>query len=163
MYAQTQDYQQALTYLNQAIALQPHSTSFHNSKGNVLIRQGALKAAEEEYRQAIKYDSHYAIGYNGMGRCFYLQDKLIAARKSYAKAIELNPHFGDAYYNQGVLLLKLGEYDSAMESLQKALTFSPNNPAIDGQIAQLGVVVATQKKTTLRQFNILTFKQYIGG
>lgn len=137
IFAQQQNYPQALQYLNEAIQIQPRSAPFYNSKGNVLIRQGQIESALSEYRKAIKNDPYYPIAYNNLGRGLYLQEKYIAAKKSYAKAIELNPNFSDALYNQGVLLLKLGELDAAKSSLQKSLSQHANNPLIFGQMAQI--------------------------
>ena len=169
LYAQQQDYTQALEYLNQALKLQPRSAAFHNSRGNIFSLQGDHEAALGEYKQAVKADSHYAIAYNNIGRLLYLQEKLIAAQKSYAKAIELNPNFGDAYYNQGVLLLKIGELSGARASLEKALTLNPRNAAIYGQIAQIYLQEAEysqaieylQKRLTMQPNNVDSW-HYLG-
>lgn len=137
LYAQQEDYSGAWEYLEQAAQHQPRSAAIHNSKGNVLLRQGQKDAALAEYQKAVHIDRHYAIAYNNIGRCFYLQEKFIAAEKAYSKALELNPQFGDAYYNSGVLWLKLGDLDKSQICLEKALELNQRNPAIYGQMAQI--------------------------
>ncbi len=137
LYAQQEDYSSAWEYLEQAAQQQPRSAAIHNSKGNVLLRQGQKDAALAEYQKAVNLDRHYAIAYNNIGRCFYLQERFIAAEKAYSRALELNPQFGDAYYNAGVLWLKLGDLDKAQIFLEKALTLNQRNPAIYGQMAQI--------------------------
>src|SRR5438128_2373190 len=49
IYAQQQNYPHALEYIQQALKFQPDSAPFHNSKGNVLLRQGDLEGALSEY------------------------------------------------------------------------------------------------------------------
>ncbi|MBS0349933.1 MAG: tetratricopeptide repeat protein [Proteobacteria bacterium] len=137
IYAQLQDWANALDYVNKALKIAPFSAQYHNSKGNIFSLQGNQAAALDEYRKAVKADHRYAIAYNNIGRCLYLQEKFVAAQKSYAKAIELNSNYSDAYYNQGVLLLKLGDLTNAEQSLEKALSLNLKNPAVFGQIAQI--------------------------
>lgn len=137
LYAQQEDYDNAWEYLERALQNAPDSAAIHNSKGNILLRQGQSNAALLEYQKAVNLDRHYAIAYNNIGRCFYLQEKFIAAEKAYAKALELNPQLGDAYYNSGVLWLKLGDLDKSQVFLKKALELNPRNPAVYGQLAQI--------------------------
>ncbi len=169
IYAQQEDYSHAWEYLEQAEKKVPHSAALHNSKGNVLLRQGQSDAALAEYQKAVNIDRHYAIAYNNIGRCFYLQEKFIAAEKAYSKALELNPQFGDAYYNSGVLWLKLGDLDKSQTCLKKALELNPRNPAIYGQLAQIELqkgeyaqaIDWLRKRLTLTPFHVDSW-HYLG-
>lgn len=111
---------------------EPHQTP--ERKVELLVKQGNLFAASEEYQSAIvsydlavalKPDEHAAWNYRGtaLERLGRYEDAIT----SYDRGVAINPNDYDAWYNRGVTLFNLGHYEDAITSYDRALVINPND------------------------------------
>lgn len=123
--AQCQEYSDALTKIEAAIAKNPHQATYHNSLGNTFRRLFQWDKAVKAYQKAIKIQPDYAVAYNNLGNVFYAQKKMTAAKQAYEKAIALRNNYADAHVNLGILLTELENDTDAMAHLKKAIAINP--------------------------------------
>ena len=105
-----ENYEQALSVINQAISLVPNNPNYYNEKYGVL---SGLKRYDEglaAITQAINLAPRAAWYYN-RGILYYNQQKYDLALSDYNKDIEINPNYAEAYYNRGILYKNLQKYD----------------------------------------------------
>ncbi|BAY07963.1 tetratricopeptide repeat protein [Calothrix sp. NIES-2098] len=115
------DLKTAVTYYQQAIALQPDLAEAHYNLGDVLQQQGQVDAAQKSYLQAIKYNPDNAYAYNNLGAILEQKGQLAKAVKSYQQALKLKPNLAIIHNNLGNVLKSLGRFEAAVESYQQAL------------------------------------------
>ncbi len=124
--AQSQHYQQAVEWLSQAIAINPHHAAAHCNLG---VARNALKqsgAAIASYELAIAIKPDYAEAYFNRGIALQETGQLEAALKSYDQAIALRPDHAEAYGNRGVVLKTLKRIDAAIDNFDQALSLQPD-------------------------------------
>ena len=137
LYAQSNQYDDALTTLDKAIAIDEALASLYNSKGNVYLRLGKQDEAIAQYKKAIYYNKQYAAAYSNLGNAYYNKNQLDQAQKYYENAIHLTEDYSDAHYNLGILFTKLGENDKAITHLKKSIALNPHRPTAYGQLAEI--------------------------
>ncbi|MCE2670628.1 MAG: tetratricopeptide repeat protein [Microcystis sp.] len=126
VYRYLENYEQALTVINQAISLVPNNPNHYNEKYVVLSE---LKRYDEELAaitQAINLAPRAAWYYN-RGILYYNQQKYKLALDDYNKAIELNPNYALAYYNRGNLYRRQQKYKLALDDYNQAIKINPND------------------------------------
>jgi Flp pilus assembly protein TadD len=117
---------EAITFYDQAIALEPRNAVALCGKGVALNALGNYSEALTVLDQAIAISPAYAKAWyekgnalNGLGR----YDEAIAA---YDKALEIKPEYGYlAYYGKANALAGLGNYTEAIPLYDKALSLEP--------------------------------------
>ncbi|MFM6521476.1 MAG: tetratricopeptide repeat-containing serine protease family protein, partial [Microcystis panniformis] len=97
-----ENYDQALSVINQAISLVPNNPNHYNEKSSVLSRLKRYDEGLAAITQAIDLAPR-AVWYGKRGNHYREQQKYIVALDDYNKAIELNPNHAGAYYNRGLL------------------------------------------------------------
>ncbi|MFM6878786.1 MAG: tetratricopeptide repeat protein, partial [Microcystis panniformis] len=102
VYRYLENYEQALTVINQAISLVPNNPNSYNEKYGVLSELKRYDEGLAAITQAINLAPRAAWYYN-RGILYYNQQKYELALDDYNKAIELNPNHAGAYYNRGLL------------------------------------------------------------
>ncbi|MEK7571327.1 MAG: tetratricopeptide repeat protein [Patescibacteria group bacterium] len=144
--------EEALVAFDQAIALNPHFSTFYNNRGNALLRLGRLKEALHDYDQAIVLDSHFAPPYYNRGNVLKRLNQPEEALHDYDQAIALDSHFAPPYYNRGSTLVFLGRPEEAIESYRQfiALLDSTEHASLiakaEGAISQLEWELGYSKK-----------------
>ncbi|MCA2885319.1 serine protease [Microcystis sp. M043S1] len=125
VYRYLENYEQALSVINQTISLVPNNPNYYNEKYGVL---SGLKRYDEglaAITQAINLAPRAAWYYN-RGILYYNQQKYDLALSDYNKAIDINPNYAEAYYNRGILYKNLQKYDLALSDYSKAIDINPN-------------------------------------
>jgi tetratricopeptide (TPR) repeat protein len=135
---------QAITIMNEAIALDPTRDVLW-SKLAEFERLAAKKATDPAQRTAYseKAIEHYqkaielappekpetaAAYYNNMGQAYDGIKKSTEAVAAYEKAAQLAPtNAGQFYFNIGAILTNTGKVDEAIAAFDKALAIDPNN------------------------------------
>ncbi|MBE9072426.1 tetratricopeptide repeat protein [Microcystis sp. LEGE 08355] len=120
-----ENYEQALTVINQAISLVPNNPNSYNEKYGVLDKLKRYDEGLAAINQAINLAPRAAWYYN-RGVLYYNQQKYDLALSDWNKAIELNPNFAGAYYNRGLLYYNQQKYDLALSDWNKAIELNPN-------------------------------------
>ncbi|MCA2945140.1 tetratricopeptide repeat protein, partial [Microcystis sp. M011S1] len=125
VYRYLENYEQALTVINQAISLVPNNPNYYNEKWAVLSELKRYDEGLAAINQAINLAPRAAWYYN-RGNLYYYQQKYDLALSDYDKAIELNPNYAYAYYNRGNLYKNLQKYELALADYDKAIELNPN-------------------------------------
>ena len=133
--------QEAITFLREALAIQPDFPDALGNLGIALKNQGDPDAAVASYRQALDLKPNYPEALNALGVALWEQDNLEAAIASYRKALELKPNYPEALNGLGVALWEQGNPEAAIVSYRKALDLKPNDPET---LNNLGIALGEQ-------------------
>ncbi|MBD2290357.1 tetratricopeptide repeat protein [Microcystis wesenbergii FACHB-1317] len=120
-----ENYEQALTVINQAISLVPNNPNYYNEKWAVLSELKRYDEGLAAITQAIDLAPR-AAWYVNRGILYRRQKKYELALADYNKAIELNPNHANAYNNRGNLYQDLQKYELALDDFNKAIEINPN-------------------------------------
>ncbi|REJ43634.1 MAG: tetratricopeptide repeat protein [Microcystis flos-aquae DF17] len=126
VYRYLENYEQALTVINQAISLVPNNPNHYNEKWGVLSELKRYDEGLAAINQAIHLAPR-AAWYGNRGVLYYNQQKYELALSDYSKAIDINPNLADAYNNRGNLYKDLQKYDLALSDYSKAIDINPND------------------------------------
>ncbi len=140
-----ENYEQALTVINQAISLVPNNPNSYNEKGGILSRLKRYDEGLAAITQAINLAPR-AAWYVNRGILSRRQQKYKLALDDYNKAIELNPNFAGAYNNRGNIYYYQQKYELALADFNKAIELdSKSAEAYNNR----GVLYSEQKKYEL--------------
>ncbi|MCA2665686.1 MAG: serine protease, partial [Microcystis sp. M079S1] len=120
-----ENYEQALTVINQAISLVPNNPNHYNEKWSVLSELKRYDEGLAAITQAIELAPR-AAWYVNRGILYRRQQKYELALDDYNQAIELNPNHANAYNNRGNLYQDLQKYELALDDFNKAIEINPN-------------------------------------
>ncbi|AVQ72215.1 hypothetical protein B5D77_13725 [Microcystis sp. MC19] len=120
-----ENYEQALTVINQAISLVPNNPNYYNEKWSVLSELKRYDEGLAAITQAIELAPR-AAWYVNRGILYYNQKKYELASDDYNKAIELNPNSAMAYNNRGNIYYDQKKYELALADWNKAIELNPN-------------------------------------
>ena len=124
-YKQLHDYDFALKYYKEALALDPSAKSYY-LLAKCYYSMGKKEYAIEIYDKAIELNPTYAEAYFNKGVCLSNLNFKSEAINMYNKAIELNPNFIDAYFQRGYCFYNIKKYQKAMVEMNKVLELDPN-------------------------------------
>jgi len=114
-------YNDALSDLNESIAINPNSAAAFKERGSAYRNMGRYDEAIENYSKAIAINPNYAQAYGALGICYDDGKKgFNKALENYSKAIELNPKSGTYFFNRGAFLFDNGFKGKAYQDLKKA-------------------------------------------
>jgi tetratricopeptide (TPR) repeat protein len=126
-YVDKRRFDEAESYLQEAIRLKPDYSDAYNYLGVLYFRKGEVVLAIESYQKALDniyymkpQDAHFNMGYAYLSRKEYRKAALHLER-----AIELVPNYVDAYNNLGKAYEGLGQYYKARFNYEKAVKFNP--------------------------------------
>ena len=160
--------EEALSYVQSALALRPDSAPVRNAVGGVLQTIGRVNEAIDEYHKALAIDPKYAYTHYNLGEALRSQGKLDEAVGHLREAIATNPKLTDAYISLAAALQSKQRPDEAVDVLKEAIRLKPssavahNNLAIalgsqgdmDDAIAQLREAVKIDSKYAIGQINL---------
>ncbi len=118
--------EQAVRFLQAALALRPQCPVVLNDLGFVLSRQGKLAEAEAAHRKSIALEPDYALYHNNLGVVLDKEGRLAEAEVAFRKAIALKPDDVYAYLNLQGLLGRTGKPAEAEAACRKAIALKPD-------------------------------------
>ncbi len=123
---------EAVSYLTQAVKLNPNNAEIHSNLGLALKDNQQLEAAIEHYQKALELKPNYAEPYNGLGMIFLELGKLVESQlevaiKYYQKSLELKPNYVEPYNGLGNIFLELGRLVESQQYYQQALKLDKNH------------------------------------
>jgi tetratricopeptide (TPR) repeat protein len=119
-------YEAAIEFFGQAIAIRDDVPFYHNNLGNAFKALRRLEAAAACYRRAIALKPDFAAACNNLGYTLKDQGLFDAALEQYRQAIALEPKLADVHNNLGVVLQELGRRDEASAAFREAILLRPD-------------------------------------
>lgn len=119
-------YEEAITYYDKAIQIDPNYAFAWRNKGLSLNMLGNYEEAISCYDKAIELDPDYVGAWNDKGLVFDKSGRYEEAITCYDRALDVDSGFVDALNNKGSALLNLGRHKEAIEYYDKALKISPD-------------------------------------
>jgi tetratricopeptide (TPR) repeat protein len=149
--AHTRRYNDAETYLQKALSLDPNQRLAHTSLGMLRVRQNRLDDARQYLEKAVAADSqnhlahyYYALALSGLSTSeqrtmsSYAPETAATMRTELKKAIALKPDFPESYALLGfVNVVRNEDVDETIELLKRALNISRANQRIIFMLGQL--------------------------
>lgn len=127
LYAQRENFTDAIKYLQTAIQFQPNNPTLQLHLANVYKIQGLFSQAAQILQNTINENPGYAPAYNNLGSVYFAQEKLRDAIQAYRHAITKQPDYIDAYYNLGLTLAKQKNFADAIDTFNDLLKRAPEH------------------------------------
>jgi len=118
--------QEALTWFQQAISLNPKNYAPYFNIANVLQGQRLLDQALDYYQYAFTLNPHFAATYNHVGDILYIQEKYDRAIAYYQQSLILQPDSYETLLNLGKSYYRNGQQTQAVQYYQRAINLQPN-------------------------------------
>ncbi len=120
-------YDEALSFLDQVLFLEPKSAQAHFLKGECYRMQWKMKEALEQYELAIALDPNYAPAYYGRAMWSKQNNPDNDYDKDLDRAIERDPSFIDAYLERANFYGRRDDWEKALTDLERANQIAPEN------------------------------------
>lgn len=115
------NYEDALTYINQALNMDSTNVNFMAQKANIYYESGDAKAAVSEWDKVLAMQPEYGFGYYRRGWFKELAGDLEGGLEDLTMAIVLEPKESYFYGTRGDLYKKLGKADLAEVDFMKVI------------------------------------------
>lgn len=116
----------ALPYLERALALQPNFAQAHNAMGILQHHLGNLDPAQVHFIRALALKPDFIEALNNVGGVQRELEQFDAALNSYRRAVEIKPDYAKAFGNMGVVLHEQGHLQDAIACYENALALVPD-------------------------------------
>lgn len=154
------------------LAAQPNDARGHLGAGWNALESGAIEAAKNSFEQALRLDPKNAAAHKGLGDIAFRLRNDVDALSHFDAAIRLDPFELDYRYTRGLALYRLGRFAEAdaerdatnrlraeydvLNTLQARLRQTPDDPAVELQLARWLVAHGKDKEGTRWAQKILT-------
>jgi len=118
-------YEEAVQWIDRAIALNPKHAGYHSNRGNALRRSQRFVEALASHERAIDLDPRSADVHHNRGLVLNDLGRFEEALASFARAIALEPRHALAHANRGNSLKELRRFDEALASYDQAIALDP--------------------------------------
>ncbi|MFK5947673.1 MAG: tetratricopeptide repeat protein [Methylococcales bacterium] len=119
--------EEAVTYFNKSLKLNPTSAAAHNNLGSVFFDLKKFDYSLNCFLSAIKFKPNYWEAFSSIGNVYFQQQQYQQALENYQKAFDLHPKDLGLLNNFALALMQTGSLDRAAELFQKALKMSPQD------------------------------------
>jgi tetratricopeptide (TPR) repeat protein len=132
-------FEEAIGFLQKAVALSPNAAMLRNNLGNVYAQAGKLEAAQDAYHHAIRMNPESPFPYIGLGNVLVKQGHHREAVRAFGQALDRDATLAFAYTGLGTALQHLGRLEDALEAYRQAVSLDPEDVAT---MTNLGEVLA---------------------
>ncbi|MEO8392479.1 MAG: tetratricopeptide repeat protein [Chloroflexota bacterium] len=115
-------YDAALQYYDQALALDVDYAVAYEGRGQVYITQGDFQRGIDEFNHAVELNDHGQYLYEGRGLAYAGLGQNDQALADFNRAIEIDPQYGTLYTLRGGIYSLQGRYDLAITDFTQAIT-----------------------------------------
>lgn len=127
----------ALSYADQALALDPGDASALNARGGALMRLSRPIEAEAAYRQALALRPDFAQYWTGLAEALRVQGRYAEAERILKdEALRRDPYLWSAHWSLGQVYLEWGRPADAIPPLRQAVQLQPRGDAIRRHLAK---------------------------
>jgi tetratricopeptide (TPR) repeat protein len=132
---QSGQYASLETLWRATLARNPRCWMAHDNLGIVLVDQGELEPAIEQFRLALEINPGDADSHYNLGNALAQAGATVEAIQQFHQALEINPDFADARNNLALALAHLGKTDEAIAQYRSALKTKPNDVSLINNLA----------------------------
>ncbi len=126
---QCRAYTDAVTLWRDTIAQNPSAFLARNNLGDILLQQGQLDAAIEQYQKSV--DVHPdALIYHNLGNALLSRRDAPGAFSAFQKEVQLQPDSFSGYADLGNFYLQIGRSADAIQYLQKSFDMKSDVPMV---------------------------------
>jgi tetratricopeptide (TPR) repeat protein len=98
------------------------STTDYFNEGRLLLRQGKLQEASEQYREGLKLDPGVKKEWMNLGVILKELKNYNESERCLRQALVIDKNYGDAWFNLGSLYMRdLGKHKEALECFEEAI------------------------------------------
>jgi len=132
-YLDKKDYNEALIWINKAIASAPNFFENYTVRANIYTARNELEKALQDRNKAVEL----TILHSGSFRCYcdrgvtyFLMNEYEKASLDFRRAVELKSDYIFAWNNLGVALYKLKQYEEAIKAYNKTIDLNPKHNSV---------------------------------
>jgi tetratricopeptide (TPR) repeat protein len=114
-------FNEAESYLKEAIELDPLFVDAMDHLGMVYRRQNRLDEAEEMYLRSISINDKNLVPYQNLAIVYRLKNRLNDALEMYKKMVSIDENSPEPYYGIGELFYIVGDYEKSIPFFDKAI------------------------------------------
>jgi predicted O-linked N-acetylglucosamine transferase (SPINDLY family) len=122
-YREMGQFQNALPYMEKAIALLPNDAGAHFNLGVNLNDLGKLELAVGSYRRALEINPNFSGAHNNLGIVLKKMGRSNEAEASYLAALAIKSDFAQAYNNLGNINKDRGQIAEAEKNFRSAIQY----------------------------------------
>ncbi len=97
----------------------------HNNLGDLLLHEGRIQEAEQEFRQALLLNSDYTEALNSLGVLLFSRGETDSALDLFRRSTRVDPSNALGYFNLGHAYLRLGRLQDSVAELRESLRLDP--------------------------------------
>ncbi len=130
-------HREAISYIHNAIRINPQVPSFYNNLGSALLAEGEVKAAEQAFKNAIILKSSYAGAKYNLANLYIEHHREADGYNLYQEIIAESPTFIDVYRGCSQLLMQREQWFEAEKLLRLAAKKAPQDADIFFRLAEV--------------------------
>jgi len=115
-----------ISFLQQAVKINPNYAEARVNLGNALAQKGRLNDAIVQFRTALELHPSDIDAHNNLGLSLLENGSADEAMIQCREALTIDPNYGPAHNNLGLVYLKKGMLDQASAEFEKTLEINPN-------------------------------------
>ena len=121
------EYDQALAFYSQSLALNPHNPEAYMNRGSLYDQLGEYDPAFKDYSMASQYNPSFAQAYHNRAILYCRRGELQPALADLDHSIRNLANYTSAYYLRGQLYHMLGDKERARRDLETVLKLDPQH------------------------------------
>jgi tetratricopeptide (TPR) repeat protein len=131
------EFDEALIYIDRALALSPRSLEFQNFRGRVLLTLGNTQQAQQVFNQILRDNPLNRDALLGQAELLLTMGNLNQAQQALLNTLSIHPRDRRTLLSLAVLNQSLGNTREAERYVQRALEFYADNPLVHTTAARL--------------------------
>lgn len=135
--------EEAITYCERAIQMNPTYAPAHSNRGLALKAQGKLDLAIDCFQRALEIDPDFAPAHSNLAIILKRKGDVAGAIEHYEESSRLAPGAIEPRYNLGLLLAREGRLDEAIDRFQEVIRIKPDLAVAH---SELGMAYLDQKR-----------------
>lgn len=126
-FANIDDFQNALDFINAAIDVDSQNDMYWNDKGNFLTKLESYSEAQKSFDKAIELNPNDSVIWSNKAFAYLEEGNIEKAEHCYLKAIEINPDDVDSIVGMADVYVAKEDLDTAGNYFKKAREIDENN------------------------------------
>jgi Tfp pilus assembly protein PilF len=128
-FAMKNDADQALTYIERAIQLDPQFADAYVQMGVIEGYKGQCEAAIQQFNRALELNPRLARAYSNRGNCYWNFKNTDQAIRDYSASLALDSTQPEVFATRGMAYSRVGNWQQAEPDLREAIRLGSRNPS----------------------------------